>query len=60
VAVATLLNYLLFRFYHSKVSGVCSKLESLSSKIDKMMENYECRISKLEESVKWLVDLTKK
>jgi len=60
VAVLSFLNYLLFRFYNGKVRSVCTKLDKLDKKMDEIIEKYEHRISRLEESVKWLIDLTRK
>ena len=44
-----------FNIYRSKVEELCKRIESMDRKIDKMLNEYQMRISKLEENVDWLI-----
>ena len=54
-------NYAIFRYYNGKVKDlreqlheVIEKFDALDEKLDKIIKEYEERISKLESDVRWL------
>jgi len=61
--VYTAINYIIIKYYNGKMKDLKEDISDIKEKIDtiiKEQNNQNQRISRLEEDVKWLINLNRK